>query len=413
MPSGPYHIDTWAYDYSSRQGKGVSSATVAELLSYAQGDGKAVQDCHSVEPGCRAVFYLDPSHVWNNSPSSCVYYPDAQFVSAASEDWFIHNVGYTDKAHRVYGKSAAGCLIWQVNPASTAVQTWWLNYLRSNADSYDLMFLDDNATDLVDATYFHSGGGCMPWPSLCHSTQELPTDAALVTARASFVNAMTYSDGRPMYFISQGNILPELSSTTRYVGESCEGCVAMEPATVRPNMYATVLNDMAAMNNASTAFLLISQGSASAGSSAQILQRLVSTAIVWLGYEEGHTIIQPDLEANTDNLAVWPEDLIYPAQPLQTMASGAADLQVAPGVWRREFGTCYFAGQYFGHCAAILNANAAAVVVKSSWLTQTYHHVVTLSGGDVLSGGIASLSGAAFTSNTTSVPPTGALLITN
>jgi len=121
--------------------------------------------------------------------------------------------------------------------------------------------------------------------------------------------------------------------------------------------------------------------------------------------------VQPDLEANTDNLAVWPEDLIYPSGAVQTMISGPTDLEVAPGVYRREFSSCYQKGIAIGRCAAIVNANPSDVVVRSSWLRQTYHHVVALNGGDVLSGGIANISAVAFRPNVTRVLPAGALLL--
>jgi hypothetical protein len=180
---------------------------------------------------------------------------------------------------------------------------------------------------------------------------------------------------------------------------------------VRPNLYASVLSEMAAVDASSGAYLLLSHGNFATGSAAQILQRLVTTGIVWLGYSEGHTIVQPDLEANTNNLAVWPEDLIYPSGPRQSMVRGANDLQVAPGVYRREFAACYQRGVAIGQCAAIVNANSAPVAVQATWLSQSYRHVVTLSGGDVLSGGVANIAGGAFVPTSTTIQGGGALLL--
>jgi hypothetical protein len=305
-----------------------------------------------------------------------------------------------------------------MNPYASELQSWWLSYLRTHADKYDLYFLDDDMLDVVDETYFNfSGGGCMPWPTFCHSTQEMPDDAAVLAGHVSFANAMSHSNGSPMYFFYQQasfNIpldINAFSATNRFVAFSCEGCIATYAYPVRPNLYAKVLQEMAAVNASPGAYLLISHGNFPTGSATQILQRLVTTGIAWLAYSEGHTIVRPDLETSSSNLAIWPEDLIYPSKPLQSMVTGPADLTVAPGVWRREFTACYQAGRFFGHCAAIVNSTPNSVLVSSSWLHQAYKHLVSLSGGDVFSSGVASIYNANFVPDSTVVPPAGALLI--
>jgi hypothetical protein len=240
----------------------------------------------------------------------------------------------------------------------------------------------------------------------------------LVLAHANFVNAMTHSNGSPMYFFYQqasfNNALDvsAFKTTNRFVGVTCEGCISTWATPVRTNMYAPVLNEMAAVNASSGAYLLISHGNSFAGSATQILQRLVTTGIVWLGYSEGHTIVEPNLETNTKKLAIWPEDLIYPSSPLQSMNTSSNDLLVAPGVFRREFASCYQQGVLFGPCAIVVNANATTVTIQPSWLHQTYQHVMTVSGGDVLSGGVANISGATFIAGSTWVQAGGAIFLT-
>jgi len=414
--SSHYHIATWAADSASGQGGGASAASVNQLVTYAVGDGKSVSDCRG-STGCKAVFYMDPNHAWNNSPSSCVSHPDADVVAAASESWFVHDTGFSDAAHRVHGKDSSGCSIWEMNPNSAGLQTWWRNYLRTHADSYDGYLIDNDPMDVTDAGFFPSGGGCNPWPSYCLSTHEIANNAAEVAARAHFVEAMSHSNGSPMHFFFQQasfNIALDLSAfaaTNRFVGLSCEGCVSTTASPLRPSLYAPVLNEMAAANATSGAYLLISKGDSPAGSATQIAQRMVTIGITWLAYSEGHTIVRPNLESNTNNLAIWPEDLIYPAGPLQSMRLGAIDLMVQPGVWRREFSACYQKGIAIGPCAAIVNANGNAVAVKSSWLHQSYRHVITLARGDELSGGAADISGASFRANSTTVRASEALLL--
>ena len=421
VASGPYHITTAAYDDFNGQGQYASAAQVNQLVSYAlnEGSDKPLTDCHSGTHQCKAMVYMRPYSIKNPSPSSCYQHPDADIMKAASESWFVHLPGYSDSAHRVWGKDKYGCVMYSMNPDSSAMQTWWLYYLRSRANNYDLFFVDMAPMSLNNATYYYSGGGCAPWPTICTSTQELANDAALTTAHVNFVDALSYSDGSPMHFIYQqaypsrteANDLSAIAATSRFVAVSCEGCI-VTGSTVVPTNYGPYLDEMAAVNGTDAAFDIISKGNAAPGSAAQALQRWVTTGITWLAYSEGHTIVQPNLEENTNNLTIWPEDLIYPSGAIQTMRSGASDLQVASSVWRREFTTCYQKGRYFGRCAAIVNGNGGSVVVRSSWLTQTYKHVVSFSGGDVLSGGTASVTSTSFTPNVTTVGAGGALLLT-
>lgn len=415
------HIATVANDDYRGGGAYASAAQVNALVSYAATGGKGLVDCHSTLLGCKAIYYMRPFALRAATPASCLIHPDAGILSGAQESWFVHNTGYTDAAHRVYGYDRWGCKLFGMNPNSTGLQAAWNKHLQSNANAYDLFFVDMSPMDLKNATWYSSGGGCTPWPHVCLSTQELPSDLAVTSAHVNFVNALRYTNGNPMYFLYQQAYpawslsfdMFAINSTGRYFGVSCEGCLADVPPAppVSPANYAPFLDEMAAVNKTGGEFLIISKGEYPAGSANQILQRSVTVGVAWLAYSEGHTMVQPDLERNTLNLAVWPEDMIYPASPLETMVSGSVDLEVAPGVYRREFQHCYQNSQTFGSCAAIVNANGYAVAIQPAWLRLTYHHVVVLTGGDVLSGGKANLAGSSFIAGITLVPAGGATLL--
>jgi hypothetical protein len=421
VPTGPYHIATYALDIYGHEGGNASGASVRQLLTYAEDgalDYKALSDCHGAANGCKTVFYWDPNHVLQTNTSTCRSYPADAIMAAAKEDWFVHATGYSDSSHRVYGYNGNRCLKFQMNPNSSGYQAWWLNFLRTKADAYDLYFTDDDYMPLSKEMYFNSGGGCQPWPSKCLSTAEIPDDTHMVLAHINLVNAMSHKNGSPMDFIYQqvsGNDPLDASAftaTSRFVGMTCEGCVSYSYHPAFTTVYARVLNEIAMVHAAGRFFLLSSQGSAPTGSATQTLQRLVTTGFIWLGYKEGFTAIWPDLETHTQNLPVWPEDLIYPSQPLQSMVTGHADLEIAYKVYRREFVKCYQKGVYFGRCASVVNGTDSAITVSSSWLQQTYHHSVSLSGGDVLSGGTANRSGASFVANSTTLQAGGAILLT-
>jgi hypothetical protein len=163
-------------------------------------------------------------------------------------------------------------------------------------------------------------------------------------------------------------------------------------------------------------------------SSGSLQGRRVQAATILLGYSTGHTVSWSDLEQNSNNLAVWPEEGIYPTNPVQSMAApsgtgcfagtgincpngGHNDIQVSIGVYRREFGKCYNQGVAFGPCAAIVNDSGSSITVPASWLSQTYGHQITFSGVDVQSGGTIGLTGAGFSAGSTTIPANDAVLL--
>jgi len=427
--TAPTHISTWAYDEYWGPGANGTTAEVQEYLSYAEGglgNSKALTDCSGST--CQSVFYVDPNFLYSSTACASQASVDA-LAAVSNEDWYIHEAGYTDAAHRVHGDDAMSCNgstvtvpVDVLNDYNTKVQAYFLSYLRTNANGWDDYFMDDTSGEVLTQMYGPGGGFCAnnPPDDYCTTTQELPKDADVVYEHASFANAMTHTDGDAMKFFYNGltfsdgapSDLDVLSSSTHYVGVVCEDCV-VNSGTFRPTMYGPVLTAMSEVDAISGAqFVEINNGASASGSAAQIAQRLITIAIAWLGYSSGHTSVFENLESNTENLAAWPEESIVPASPVQTMSSGStAAIEVATGVYRREFASCTNAGVAIGPCAAFVNSTGSAVKVLSSWLHETYGHVITLSGGDVVSGGKALLTSTTFTPNATTIPADQSLLI--
>ena len=425
----PAHIPTWAFDESGLEGASATSAQVKAYVTYAESglnNPKAQQDCSGAPKSCYSVYYYDPNLVY--AGTTCQFQPDGQFMSAANESWFVHENGYTDAAHRLRGMYVQNCNgrqmdipVYLVNEFSSGATAWFTSYLQHNADAFDYYFMDDTHTTTINQGYGPDGGFCQDllpnrW---CTSTQEYPTDASVVAAHESFVSQLKHVSGAPMLQFFNGfdfsgpnpvgvNLLS--SGVGNYSGGVCENCV-VNAGTLKPTMYAPVLNAMALIDRIPGAsFVELSTGTSPSGSNAQIQQRLVTTAMAWLGYSDGHTIVWPNLEDNTTNLAAWPEDMIYPAQPVESMTTGAADIAVASGVYRREFVQCFDNKNPIGQCAAIVNGSSVAVTVSSAWLHQSYGHVIALSGGDIVSGG--TLQMATFAPSSTTIQPGQALLLT-
>jgi hypothetical protein len=216
------------------------------------------------------------------------------------------------------------------------------------------------------------------------------------------------------------------------VGLVAEGCPEYD-GTLTP-WYPELLDDMAYVTNSTRGFTaLLPYGSAGTSYAAQ--SRRVTEATVLLGYGPGRIVDWPDLETNSRDLSIWPEDGIYPVNPVQSMTnpsgpgclsggSGVAcpsgghnDLEVAPGVYRREFRDCYNQRELFGSCAAIVNDTSNTVLVQTGWLRQDYQWQITTNvpfgtTGDVQSGATINVEGVPFTPGLTTIGPSDALLLT-
>jgi hypothetical protein len=417
------HVQTWAYDDCGNGGSGASAGLVRAWVSFAEancgrgGDAKALGDCHSGGVVfCDVIQYLDTN--WIYQSGSPTWQP---FSAAASESWYQHVPG-SDSSRISTSAYGGGYLIDQSNPA---VRSFFQSYVRSYDDADDGLMMDDQGSSLSQELYSSSCG--------CGSTDELSSSSALLAAHEQMSAALTHSSGQPFVQIdnalSDNPYLPTpfsmLDQATGVTGLVSEG-VPESDGTLTP-YYATMLDEIAYVADETSGFV-VPLSYAQAGASYQSQSRRVQEATILLGYSPGHLVDWADLEQGSDDLAVWPEEGIYPTEPVQSMSApggngclagtgevcstgGHNDLEVAPGVYRREFGACYDQGQAFGGCAAIVNTTGAAVTIQPSWLTGSYAHQITLPGGDVQSGGTVDLTGAPFTPGSTTIPAHDATLL--
>jgi len=415
--SVPAHVPTWAYDDGCNGGSGASSSLVQSWLTFAESNcgpnaTKAMSDC--VVNGtsyCTPVQYLDANWNYPNDDSPPI-------TSAAQENWYLHEPGYTDSGHRVYISANGGGYL--MNDSVPAVQSWFDNYVQTNYNQYPALMMDDTSPALASEL----------WAAGLSSTDEITTNSQLMAAHEDMANAITHANGSSYLQIDNAlspndNLTPPFSM----LGDpsSVEGLVAegapMSDGTLT-SYYSTLLDEIAYVDNTSDDFVVV----LSYDTSPTTQDRNVQTGTEWLGYDGSHLVDWSDLETNSGDLAVWPEEGVVPTDPVQSMTTpggddclagqgvvcssgGHNDLEVASGVYVREFGECYNQGTVFGPCAAIMNTNSSPVTVQSSWLSNTYSSQITFNGGDVESGGTVDLDGAPFTAGTTTVPADDAILI--
>ena len=414
------HIPTWAFDDGCNGGAGASGALVRTWVTYAESDCgpntvKAQGDCHAAAgPRCLVMQYLDTD--WNFAVEAVALH------RASDSGWWLHEPG-AHRRTRIFSDSfGGGYLVNQTNPA---VRSFFRSYARRHYNADAGLLLDWQSPSLSQELYY----------STCHcaTTAEIRSNSELRLAHERMSAGLTHSDGRP--FIQADNTLPpnpylpqgfDMLNRSRGVdGWVVEG----EPydyGTLDP-FYSTLLDQIAYVENRTTGFV-VPMSRTAAGAADQPVGRRVQEATMLLGYSPGHLVDWANLETGSLDLAVWPEEAIYPTRPLESMArpggagclagtgtvcsrGGHTSLQVSPGVYRREFRACYESGVRFGPCAAIINTTSHPVVTGARWLRLRFHHEISLAGGDVQSGGRIALAGRPFAAGATQIPAHDAVLL--
>jgi hypothetical protein len=388
---------------------------VRQWVSYAESNcgpaaTKVLGDCHvSGVAYCTALAYLNPNKI----------YPDSVPIAAsAQESWWLHQPGYSDSAHRLYVPDYGGGYF--LNQTSSGVRQWYANYAGTKLNGYDGLMMDD------------TGGGMSAefWGTGFSSSQEITSNSALLAAHQQMAQSVTHADGTPFLQIDNGisvnpylpTTFPLLDHPSTVTGLVTEGAPMSNGTQV--SFYPSLLDEMAYVDHTPDDFMVL----LSYDPSGSLQARRMQAASVLLGYSPGHTVSWSDLETNSGNLAIWPEEGLVPTAPVQSMAQPAGngcldgsgnycttgghnDLQVTPGIYRREFTTCYNQATAIGPCAVIVNTTASPATISGSWLSGTYHHQITLQGGDVQTGGTINPTGAGFTAGATTVAAHDAALL--
>ena len=419
-PPSPNHVDTWALDDGCNGGFRAGAALVRRWLTFAESNcgpnaRKASTDCHAgAVRYCAAMQYLDTDWIYGDAR--------VPIGTASHSTWWLHEPA--GRFHtRVFGNQEGGGYL--LNQSVSAVRTWFRNYVRRHYNHDDGLLMDDQAPSLSEELYYSTCG--------CRSTFEIRKDSVLRAAHNAMSATLTHADGvqflqadntlAPNPFLPQGlNMLDRVAGVDGLIAEGDP----LQFGVLDP-YYSTLLDQIAYILNRTPGFVVVmSHGNAGAGSLPRA--RRIQEATVMLGYSRGRMVDWADLEIGSRSLAVFPEEGIVPTAALQSMGApgghgclagtglvcprgGHNSLQVAAGVYRREFRSCANQGKPFGACAAIINTTGSAVTVRAGWLRQHYGHVITTRGGDVESRGAINLAGATFGAGRTRIPAHDAILL--
>jgi hypothetical protein len=350
-----------------------------------------------------------------------VYPADSMNVaSVASFNWWLTD---PHSNQRIFTSSEGGGYL--ANQTVPSVQAFFRDFVRRHYNRDEGLLMDWQSPSLAQELYYSTCG--------CRTTGEIRSDAALRSAHGQMSAALTHRDGSP--FVQADNTLPGnpylpqglhmLNHRTGVDAWTAEG-EPMSNGSLMP-YYSTLLDQIAYISTRTQGFVVpMSRAPQNAPYLTQT--RRVQEATMLLGFRRGHLVDWADLEQGSNRLAVWPEEGIYPTSPVQSMhvprgpgclagtghvcsRGGHRSLQVAAGVYRREFRSCYRNRVRFGGCATIMNSTGRFVTVPSRWLRRHYGHQITFGGGDVQSGGSVDPAGAPGAPGATVIPPHDAVLL--
>jgi hypothetical protein len=114
-------------------------------------------------------------------------------------------------------------------------------------------------------------------------------------------------------------------------------------------------------------------------------------ASLLLSGDASHVMLQ-EAFASAAGFPVMPESGLVAENPLTT-ATSVSGYQASGGAYFREFGACYYQGNYVSNCAVAINPGTGTVPVPST----SYNHTLMLTGGGVLDGGTIAFNGGAVT----------------
>ncbi len=417
----PTHIATWAFDDGCSGGAGAPAGLVRRWVSYAEnncgvGARKALTDCHSgARVFCRVMQYMDTDWVFRGDR---VLNIDSPFASS----WWLTSPGSGSRA-RIYTSTLGGGYL--ANQNLPQVQDFFRRFVRRHYNADDGLLMDWQSPSLSQQLYYST--------CACRTTRQIRTDRALRAGHAAMSRALTHRDGS--VYVQADNTLPGnpylpqgLNALNHRIGVDA-WTVEGEPMSdgLLTGSYSTLLDQMGYIVTRTRGFVApMSRAPVNAPYLAQT--RRVQEATVLLAFRPGHVVDWADLEQGSDRLSVWPEEGIYPTRPRESMRQprgrgclagtgvvcargGHRSLEVARGIYRREFRFCYRNGIAIGACAVIMNTTRNHVTVHRGWLRGHYRHAMTFVGGDVGARGSVNPVGARFTAGVTQLAPHDALLL--
>ena len=345
------------------------SFTWDQLAPYVDWSTVATQDNAAAQAvGIKTTMYSDPNRVYFGQPE---YSDDETTFAHDCSGNRITVSGTRDVTYVTQVTSAVLEGLWQLHLA---------NYNHGGHADYNVVFDD---TPLLRA------GSVMP----CFYDQ-----SAWLTAEGLMQSGMAY----PIIFNGLGHLAngpdqvsPAIALLPTSVGGMMEGCYSNYAGYVPQTLQIwKTLENTEIQVLAFPGKLFICRGFDSTPDTTAQAQRLYMYGSFLLTYDPAHAVFSPKFKPVSNGFWIQPEQQLVALDPIAMTPSVIDQLSQGTNVYGRQYKNCYYAGNWIGACASIVNSDKAAFTHPMPW-AGVYHHTLVLTGGDILDGGTASPNGPA------------------
>lgn len=361
-PIAQKHVLTADYLGSPYGTTSISWSAAAPYLTWAQVNASNANAVSAA--GIKTQFYADPN-------ATSVGTGDPLYT--ADETTFAHDCN----GNRI-SYAYDNVTMYQMNIGSSSMQTLfaaYVNYVKT-LGHFDAIW-EDNAGPLTGATVLPCGYSDAQWLQYGNALDQASSVPILF-------NALSTLNGHDVS-LSMG-----LLSSANTMGGNFEHCYS---DTATPKMGAWLWQatentelEVAAQNKAFECQLRNSN-SASASTDA----RIYAIASFLLTYNPSTSVLWEQF-GTASGLHVMPESQLVLLDPKVPAPANVSSLQLTGGAYGREFGQCFYRGNFLGSCAVVVNSDTASA---HPFPYPQYTHSLVLSGGGVLDGGTLSIAGAA------------------
>lgn len=318
--------------------------------------------------GVKTIIYTDPNRVSQDSP---------EWSNDESE--FAHDCS-NQRITIVNAKQ----LTYLTNPTSSVLLGLWQQhvsfYNQIGYAQYNLVFEDTPLVANVSA---------MP----CNFDQ-----SAWIAAQNVMGTGLNY----PILFNGLGNLLngpdsisPAIGLLPTSAGGNMEGCYSnADGPHPMPNLRVWHTFEDTEIQVLASGKMFFCRGFNAAPDTISQVARMYMLGSFLLTYDPALAVFSPKFQPANSGFWIEPEDQLVALDPVLAQPSSIDQLNQGTNVYGRQYKKCYYAGHWIGPCASVVNSDMDGNAHPMPW-TNVYHHTLVVTGGDILDGGTASMSGPA------------------
>jgi hypothetical protein len=363
-PIAMTHVVTWQDD-TGLQNPSFTWAQIAPYVNWSvvsPGDNANAQAV-----GIKTVLYTDPNRVDANSPE---YSND--------ETEFAH-----DCSNNRITITGTQSLTYLTDPTSPVLEGLWqqhlANYNQGGHAQYNMVF--DDTPIVASVSALPCGYSQSAWFA-AENLMNIGLNYPIVfNGLANLANGM-------------GQMSPAMALLPTSSGGEMEGCYSNYSGSPVPKLTVWHTFEDTEIQVLADGKLFVCRGFDNTPDTQAQVQRLYMYGSFLLTYDPALAIFSPKFKTVSNGMWIQPENQLVALDPIMMQPSSIDQLSLGANVYGRQYRNCYYAGQWVGACASVVNSDSAGASHPMPW-SGVYQHTLVLSGGDILDGGTASTNGPA------------------